>query len=147
LSERSATVANTIVDLVVLLPDLAIERRRPRCLRNAWPRDSCAGRRQVVLIQTLPGRRLAELRSDKTVVLPVRRHARGRGKKEGGDDYRFGHDPTLANEDVHATQIALICIGFKRPTRLKCRSDVLTISSKYGELASNILGLPAVDKP
>ena len=56
-------------------------------------------------------------------------------------------DLTLANERPNATQIAMVCIGFKRPTRLKCRSDALTISSKYGELAPNILGIPDVDKP
>jgi hypothetical protein len=27
-------------------------------------------------------------------------------------------DPTLANEDAYAPEIAIICLGFKRPTRL-----------------------------
>jgi hypothetical protein len=26
-------------------------------------------------------------------------------------------DPTLANEDAYAPEIAIICLGFKRPTR------------------------------
>ena len=63
--------------LVILLLDLAIERRRTRCLRNAWPRHGFAGRRQIVLIQKMPRRRLVELRGHKTVVLPVSRNARG----------------------------------------------------------------------
>jgi hypothetical protein len=29
----------------------------------------------------------------------------------------FAMNPTLANEDAYATQIAFICLGFKRPTR------------------------------
>ena len=68
---RSAPLADAVVDLVVLLLDLAIERRRPRRLRNAWPRHGFAGRRRVVLIQKLPRRRLAQFRRHKLVVLPV----------------------------------------------------------------------------
>ena len=29
----------------------------------------------------------------------------------------FAMDPTLANEDAYATEIAFLCLGFKRPTR------------------------------
>src|SRR4029077_5511321 len=91
----SATFADAIVDAVILLLNLAIERSRSRRLRNARPRDSLAGRRQVVLVENLPRLRLAELRSEKTVVLPISPNARGRRNQEGGDDCRFRHDPTL----------------------------------------------------
>src|ERR1700722_14438797 len=117
LPARSATLANAVVDLVVFLLNLAIKRRRSRGLRKAWPWHGLAGRGRVVLIQKVAWRRLAEVRGRKTFVLPVSRAACGRRKKEGGDDDRFCHDLTLAIEDAYGTEIALICLGFKRPTR------------------------------
>src|ERR1700678_4725923 len=63
----------------------------------------------------MPRRWLADLRGHKTVILPIGGNARGCREQEGGDDYGFCHDPTLANED--RAEIALICLGFKRPTR------------------------------
>ena len=55
------------------------------------------------------------------VVLPISPNARGRRNNEGGDHYRFCHDPTLDNDDANAMKIALICLGFKRPERFKYR--------------------------
>src|SRR5580658_1328013 len=79
----SATRTNAVVDFIVLPPNRAVKRRRSRRLRNAWPRDGLAGRRQVILIQKMPGRRLAELRGDKAVVvLPKGRNARGGHDRE-----------------------------------------------------------------
>src|SRR6202020_644339 len=82
---RSAPLANAVVDLVILFLNLAIERRRSRRLRNAWPRHSRAGRRLVVLIQKMARRWLADLRGPKSVILPIGRNARGGRKQEGGD--------------------------------------------------------------
>src|ERR1700748_1599257 len=115
-SARSASLADAVVELVVLLLNLTIERGRARGLGNARPRHGCAGRGHVVLIQKMPRRRFAQLWGDKIVVLPVGRNARG-NREEEGDDYRLCHDPKLANEDPNETEIGLICLGFKLPTR------------------------------
>ena len=97
--------------------DLAVERASAPNLEERLALARSRRSTRVVLIQKMPWRRFAQLRSDKTVVLPVGRAARGRRKQEGGDDYRFCHGLTLANEEASAPEIALICLGFKRPTR------------------------------
>src|ERR1700733_7576463 len=141
---RSAPLADAVVEAVVFFLNLAIELRRSRRLRNAWPRDSRAGGGLVVLIQKMAGRRLANLRDHKTVILPIRRTAGGRSKQEGGDDYRFCHDQTLANED--RAEIALICLGFKRPTRSNVGEAHLPLQRMPRVRLSHI-EIPAVDKP
>jgi hypothetical protein len=57
-----ATLADAVVDAVILPTYGAVERRLTRRLRNAGPCDSLTSRRQIVLIEKLPRRRLAEFR-------------------------------------------------------------------------------------
>src|SRR5580658_3676755 len=80
----STTRADAVVDFVVLLLDRPVKRRRARRLRSAGPRDGFAGRRQIVLIQKMPRRWLAELWGDETaaVVLAMGRDARYQGGKD-----------------------------------------------------------------
>ena len=96
---RSATVADAVVDAVVLLPDLAVERRCARRLRNAGPWYGLAGRRQIVLNEKMPRSRSAEVRGDVPAV--DLGHARRQGPAarpslpRDGDDceiYRSGPD-------------------------------------------------------
>jgi hypothetical protein len=99
----------------------------------------------VVLIQKMAWRRLAELRGDKTVVLPIGRDARSRRKKEGGDDYRFCHD-SLANDDPNGAEIAMLCLGFKRPTRSNVVETRLSFPANAASWPKR-LDIATVDKP
>ena len=65
----SATVADAVVDTVVLLPYGAVERRRTRRLRDATPRDGCTGPGNIVLPEKLPRRRPAEFRGDESAAV------------------------------------------------------------------------------
>jgi hypothetical protein len=51
----STTLADAVVDAVILLAYVAVERHLTRRLRNAGPRASLASKRQIVLIEKLPG--------------------------------------------------------------------------------------------
>ncbi len=68
MTKTSTTAADAVVDAVILLLYVAVERRLTRRLRNAGSRDSLAGRCQILLIEKMPRRRLAEFRGDVPVV-------------------------------------------------------------------------------
>src|ERR1700722_9939149 len=73
----STTLADAVVDAVILLAYVPVERRLTRRLRNAGPCDSLASRRQIVLIEKLARRRLAEFRGYVTgVALSIGGHRR-----------------------------------------------------------------------
>ena len=71
-----AALADAVVDFVVLLLDLSVERRRACRLRSAGLWDSLTGRRQIVLVQKMPGRWPTELRGDVTAACPGHRPRR-----------------------------------------------------------------------
>jgi hypothetical protein len=59
----------------------------------------------------------------------------------------FAMDPTLANENLNAGKDRLHLPWLQSPDKVKSPRDPPALSHQYGELVSNILGVPAVDKP
>jgi hypothetical protein len=56
-------------------------------------------------------------------------------------------DLTLAKEDAYATEIAFICLGFKRPTRLNVIGRRSPFPPNMASWLRTFSEAPAVDKP